>query len=580
MRYDGSYRLLKKGSELRLVHQTFFVLAIVVLIAVGSMAALFALTLESGFIGYVNARQQEQFDSFHRLLVSRVEQDGSLEPVMRNEFMWRRMMRQAEGETDSGPPLDDFRDGGMRRKGYGRDGGGRVPDNRPLANDRQLDAKSAPAHDLSPTAGIDDRPPAPPSRADDRPPTAPRADDRPPAPPPRGDFNDNDRVDRGPPRKGMNGPRGRKGPPAENPYGLGQNIVLLAADRSPVYLSPRTIVRNVTPVERPVKVGDKVEGYVQLWPIEKLERPEDLAYLRAQYRNLAWGTGALVLLMLAVAPLVASRVTRPLRTVAAATERIAHGDLDVRLPTTRTDEIGALMVNVNGMVDSLQRLEQTRKRWIAEIAHELRTPLTVLQAELEALAVGVRPLEPQAISALQDETRQLTRLVGDLHQLALADLDALPMTMGPVDIADLARRVVDRFRTQAEGKGLHLELDVPGGSIDIDADAQRLEQLLGNLLQNSIRYTDTPGRVVVRARGSSGAVELVVDDSPPGVATGDLQRLFDPLYRADQARSRKSGGSGLGLAIARAIVVAHGGTITASPSPLGGLRLSATLPTR
>ena len=531
LRYDRSSRLLGKGSELRLVHQTFFVLAIVVLIAVGSMAALFALTLESGFIGYVNARQQEQFDSFHRLLVARVAQDGSLEPVMRNEFMWRRIMRQAEGETDSGPPLDDFRDGGLRRKGYGRDGGDRPP---------------------APSNGVDDRPPPPPGRIDDRP----------------------------PPPKGMKGPGGRKGPSGNNPYGLPQNIVLLAADRSPVYLSPRTVVRNVTPIERAVKVGDNVEGYLQLWPIDKLERPEDLAYLRAQYRHLAWGTGVLVLLMLAVAPLVASRVTRPLRSVAAATERIAHGDLDVRLPTTRTDEIGALMVNVNGMVDSLHRLERTRKRWIAEIAHELRTPLTVLQAELEALAVGVRPLGPQAISSLQDETRQLTRLVGDLHQLALADLDALPMTMGPVDLADLTRRVVDRFRTQADSKGLLVELAVADGSIDIDADAQRLEQLLGNLLQNSIRYTDAPGRIVVRARRSSGFAELVVDDSPPGVAVDDLQRLFDPLYRADQARSRKSGGSGLGLAIARAIVVAHGGKIAASPSPLGGLRLSATLPTR
>src|SRR5205814_8099546 len=105
-------------------------------------------------------------------------------------------------------------------------------------------------------------------------------------------------------------------------------------------------------------------GFVQLWPIDRIERPEDLAYLRNQYRHLAWGAGALVLLMLAVAPLIARRVARPLRTVAAATGRIAHGDLDVRLPATRSDEVGTLMVNVNAMVDSLQRLEQTRRRWI------------------------------------------------------------------------------------------------------------------------------------------------------------------------------------------------------------------------
>ena len=150
--------------------------------------------------------------------------------------------------------------------------------------------------------------------------------------------------------------------------------------------------------------------------------------------------------------------------------------------------------------------------------------------------------------------------------------------MAPVDLVDLAKRVVDRYRSQARRKGIELDGVMPPGRVNLEADAQRLEQLLGNLLQNSIRYTDTPGRIVVRVDVAVSVARLIVEDSPPGVAASDIERLFDPLYRADKARSRNSGGSGLGLAICRAIVHVHGGTISASPSPLGGLRFCATLP--
>ena len=353
---------------------------------------------------------------------------------------------------------------------------------------------------------------------------------------------------------------------------------LLDANRGPIYARGRAPDSAWIPTERAIAAGSNTVGWLRLWPLEHVNRPEDVAFLRAQYTRLAWGTGALVLLMLGVAPLVARRVTRPISLISAATARIAQGDLSVTLPVTRHDEIGTLMKNVSGMADALSRLEQARRRWIAEIAHELRTPLTVLQAELEGLALGVRALDAKAITSLQDETRHLTRLVGDLHQLALADLDALPCTMGPVDLSDVAQRVAVRFRAQAEQKGLQLDVVTPPQSVPLQADAQRIEQLLRNLLENSIRYTDAPGRVSVRVSTQPDAAALVVEDSAPGVAPGECERLFDPLYRADAARSRKSGGSGLGLAICRAIVRAHGGEIVATQSALGGLLLRATFP--
>ena len=552
---------------MRLVHQTFLVLAAVVLIAVTATAALFALTLERGFVAYVNARQLEQFEALHRLLVAEAARSGSLDAVKRDEIVWRRLLRRSApaGETDGanfdGPPREDSE----------RPPGSRLPLRRPLAGAPDAPFNRPPRAD----GGLPLRPPL--ARDGLALPRDPGL--RLPLPgdslrPPRDPGFRPPSAEDGLPLPREPGLR----PPPQSPYGLGQNVDLLDANRDPIYMRRRPPEPGAVPVERTIAVGERTAGWLRLWPLQRVNRPEDVAFLRAQYVRLAWGAGGLVLLMLLVAPLVARRVTRPLSRIAAATERIAQGDLDVDLPTTRRDEIGTLMRNVGSMADALARLEQTRRQWIAEIAHELRTPLTVLRAELEALAVGVRQLNAAAVVSLQEETRHLTRLVDDLHQLALADLDALPCTMGPVDLAGIAQRVGDRFRAQAEQKGLRLELQLPSRPVPLQADGQRLEQLLANLLQNSVRYTDAPGRVVVRVDARAGAAVLVVEDSAPGVTAAECERLFDPLYRADKARSRKNGGSGLGLAICRAIVHAHGGKIAASPSALGGLAMTSTLP--
>ena len=306
--------------------------------------------------------------------------------------------------------------------------------------------------------------------------------------------------------------------------------------------------------------------------------PDDITFLRAQYLRIFGGAGALLLLTVCIAPLIARRITRPIRAITAATEQITRGDLAVDLRTTRRDEIGTLMQNVSSMARSLGRLGQARRRWIAEIAHELRTPLSILQSELEALAVGVRPLDPGAVGSLQEEVLRLSHLVSDLHQLALSDLDALPCTMGAADLADIARHVTAGLLDRATAKGLTIALDIPAQPVALVADARRLEQLMTNLIENSIRYTDVPGCIAVRVATQQTGVELRVEDSAPGIAGGDCERLFDPLFRGDTARSRKTGGSGLGLAICRAIVRAHRGDVTAAPSPLGGLRVTATLP--
>jgi two-component system sensor histidine kinase BaeS len=169
--------------------------------------------------------------------------------------------------------------------------------------------------------------------------------------------------------------------------------------------------------------------------------------------------------------------------------------------------------------------------------------------------------------------------VEDFHLLALSDLRALPCTFAPVQPAVLLHNAAARVQARADAAGLRLVLDTSGSPPAAHWDAQRVDQMLSNLLENSLRYTDAPGLIRVQLRATAtGQAQLTVDDSAPGVPVADHARLFDPLYRADASRSRRLGGSGLGLAICRAIVRSHGGQVEAGPSPLGGLRVVVSLP--
>jgi len=271
---------------------------------------------------------------------------------------------------------------------------------------------------------------------------------------------------------------------------------------------------------------------------------------------------------------------RPLIAVQAATEKIAQGKFDTRLEVTRSDEIGDAMRNINQMAAGLKKLEGARRQWIADMSHELRTPLTVLRGEIDALIDGIIALTPQAMLSLREEVLQLNALVDDLHLLAMSDLKALPCYFEEVDAARLIEGIVQRFTLRATQLGLTLtlntELEPP---VMVRWDAKRIEQLVGNLIDNSLRYTDAPGQVWVRLRGrDDNKVVMEVEDTAPGVFEKDLLRIFEPLYRADVARGRSNGGSGLGLAICEQIVKAHHGVIRAEASALGGVLFHLELP--
>jgi two-component system sensor histidine kinase BaeS len=375
-------------------------------------------------------------------------------------------------------------------------------------------------------------------------------------------------------------------PPGLNPDAFPNRVQVLALNGSVLIGPPRIDLIDSGPVvERRVNANGRVVALARMRPAPTVRTGAEARFLRDQYTLMAAGGLGLIVLALLTAIWLARRWTQPLAAVQAATQRLAQGELTMRLAdgpalAGRSDEIGDVVRNVNRMAEGLQQLEGARRRWLADISHELRTPLTVLLGDIEALHDGVRPLRPEAIAVLHDEVLRLNRLVDDLHLLAISDLQTLPCQMADDDAVVMMQRLLGRFEGRARAAGLSLSLDLRGDmkSLSVQWDAGRIEQLLDNLLENSLRYTLAPGQVQVRLARVDTRLHVVVEDSAPGVPAEQLSQLFEPLYRGDAARHGGSGGSGLGLTICEVIAKAHGGQLVASASVLGGLRLTLDLP--
>ncbi len=381
---------------------------------------------------------------------------------------------------------------------------------------------------------------------------------------------------RGPP--GQAGPAGGKaGAPPAGPQRPSSRLRVVDLQGRP--LSGREAWGSAPYSQRPIIHDGQTVAFARLAHGNLAPRGVDLAFLARQYRGILATAVGLLVLAVAGAVWTGRRWLRPLREAQQAAGRLAQGELTVRLDPRGNDEFTDLALDINAMAASLQQLEASRRRWLAELSHEMRTPLAVLRGEVEALIDGVRPVNAQALVSLQEEVARVTRLMEDFHQLALSDLRALPCNFMHAEPLELVQQAVARFAGRARAAGLQISAHASAPAGSVRWDPQRIQQLLDNLLENSLRYTDAPGRVEVSlAATGAGQLEISVQDSAPGVPAQDLQRVFEPLYRADPSRSRRSGGSGLGLAICSAIARSHGGQVRADPSPWGGLRVVVSLP--
>ena len=351
-------------------------------------------------------------------------------------------------------------------------------------------------------------------------------------------------------------------------------IGLFRADREPIVWSADEPPEHLFPI----KTRAEIIGWIGFTPVERFG---DRLAQRFQQRQLVTTLGIAAALLLAaglLGILIARNLLRPVSRLRAGTRALATGNFRYRLPALRGDELGALARDFNRLADALERNQQIRQAMTADVSHELRTPIATLRAELEAMEDGIRPVDQAAITRLQAQAGQLQRLVEDLYQLSLADAGALDYHLESVDLRDLLQAITERWDQRFSDAGLTLDLRPGMQAVLVQGDRTRLAQAIDNLMENALRYTDSPGRVEVTIDAQGDDALLQVDDTPPGVTEADRARLFSRLYRPEGSRSRESGGAGLGLSLVERIITAHNGTIDATESSLGGLRLRITLP--
>lgn len=328
----------------------------------------------------------------------------------------------------------------------------------------------------------------------------------------------------------------------------------------------------------PVISDDETVGFISYARSDRLPGSLDKLFAAQQKKSFALASLLMVVLSALLAALLASRIVAPVTTITRAVGKLRQGDYSQRVPATRRDELGDLSRDVNQLALTLAESRSARQKWIAEISHELRTPVSILQGEIEAIEDGIRPLDASSLASLHTETLRLSRLISDLHDLSLSDLGALNYEMAPIELQQVVQQRLAAAEPARLERQLSIELEVNTANTRVLGDEQRLQQLFDNLLQNSLRYTRSPGTIRIELTQQADALRIDWMDSAPGVSDTDLNNLFDPLFRVEQSRNRAHGGAGLGLAIAKKIVTSHSGTISASPASLGGVLITIELP--
>lgn len=285
-----------------------------------------------------------------------------------------------------------------------------------------------------------------------------------------------------------------------------------------------------------------------------------------------------VVLALVLGIVLAGRISRPLSELTSASRKIAEGDYAERVKLGGGIEVEELGEAFNTLADSLERNEKLRKNMVADIAHELRNPLATLRGQLELIQDGKIPPDRETVDSLMEDAILLSRLVEDLRQLSVVEAGQLELDLVPVEAGELIRSIVSRFEHEAADKGVALSQDLQAGLPRIKADRHRIEQVLGNLVRNSLINTPPGGSIKLSASRRQDDVVFTVADTGAGISPEELPFVFERFHRADKSRARATGGAGLGLSIAKSLVEANGGRIWAESEMGKGTEIHFTIP--
>lgn len=364
----------------------------------------------------------------------------------------------------------------------------------------------------------------------------------------------------------------------------GQRIILFGADE-PLLHDTAANSEGQPPVDEitvepiPLQIDGMQIGSLQLTPLvnTQLARSQAL-YITAVNNGLMMAVSGAAVLALLLTWLVTRGILRPVDALTEAVKGMTQGDLGQRVKVTSSDELGELGEAFNVMAGNLARAEQLRRNMVSDVAHELRTPLSNIRGYLEAMQDGVVDRTCDAINSVHEEALLLNRIVDDLQLLALADAGHLSLVRHPTQIGEVVEKAIQAAGHRINGSGIKLSVRVDSNLPVMSVDAERIGQVLRNLLNNAFSYTPKNGVITVYAAHHDSNVEVFVCNTGQGIQSDDLPRLFDRFYRADKSRTRTTGGSGLGLAIVKQLIEAHGGKVWAESEPGKWAKFTFSLP--
>ncbi len=562
---------------MRVQYKLFAITLLASLLLVSLMMTLAQWSFDRGLLEHVNKRALQQYQTLSEQLASHYQQQGSWQSLQTSRYSWLQM--QADAGIDIEP----------RKLRHARDEEARKQDSsnhRTRQSDRR--GKHSSDNEFRPPHDSQHFPQK--HRADDRQKHRPdhfkaehfSHDGRPPRDH-RGENNEKNKP-----------PKPERRPPPRK-KDKQEPLALLTVDKELItgllvklehrqYLA---IYRSGLDNELTQKSPENIIGYLSYANRERLLDDYDLDLSTQLSSNLWWIAALMVLLSASLALPFSKLLLRPLKPMVNSIHTLAKGDFSHRIAVENKDEIGRVAEDINHLAQQLEEIDTSRKTWLANISHELRTPLAVMRGELEAMLDGVRELNASNVGSAHQEVLHLQRLVEDLYQLTSSELGnddvaAMSYQKQALDFSALVEDDLERFQPLISKAGLsfnfvnHIAEHAEEGWVN--GDTSRLSQLVHNLVNNSIKYTHSPGNLVADLALKNEVIIFTLMDSAPKVKEHELDKIFDHLYRAEQSRNRKTGGSGLGLAICKKIAQSHGGELTASLSDLGGIKMTLCLP--
>jgi histidine kinase len=332
-------------------------------------------------------------------------------------------------------------------------------------------------------------------------------------------------------------------------------------------------------IHTPAALDRHMNGMIGMSGMDGMMSDLTTQFIRAVNEILLVAAAIALVAAIAVSSFVTRRIVSPIQAMQQASQRIASGDYNERVNIMSDDELGSLGHSFNQMAATLAQTEEHRRMLIGDVAHELRTPLTSIRSVMEGVLDGVLPNTPETFVGVQREVGRLQRLVHGLEELSKAEAGQLRLERTLTKPRTFVQSALDKLVWQFEDKQVALSVAVPDDLPLVQVDAERMMQVMINLLGNALQYTETGGEVRISAESTPTTLNIHISDTGIGLTSDQLNRIFERFYRADKSRSRLGGGSGIGLTISKHLVQAHGGTLSASSAGLGrGSTFSVTLP--